>query len=176
MLFILAFIITCEALGQEPLHTNDILRQAYQQAAREKKNVFVIFHASWCGWCHKMDSAMNEPEMKPLFNKNYVITHLTIKESKDKKHLENPGAEELLARYRGNDQGIPYWLIFDKNGRLLADSQMRPEGAGPAAPGKNTGCPASEEEVAHFVKVLSVTSSLNVEELDAVKKRFLQNQ
>ena len=26
-----------------------VLKEAYQRAAKEKKNVFVIFYASWCG-------------------------------------------------------------------------------------------------------------------------------
>ncbi|HYE55563.1 MAG TPA: thioredoxin family protein [Chitinophagaceae bacterium] len=160
---------------ETPKHTNDILKEAYQQAAKEKKNVFVIFHASWCGWCHKMDTAMNDKLVKKFFDDNYVIRHLVVHEAKDKKHLENPGAMDLLAKYKGQDQGIPFWLIFDKNGRLLADSQMRPAGAGPSEPGKNTGCPASEEEVAHFIRVLETTSPLNAEQLAIVKARFLKN-
>jgi hypothetical protein len=175
-LFIAAGLLTGSLQAQEPArHANDILKEAYQQAAREKKNVFVIFHASWCGWCHKMDTAMNDKQVRKFFDDNYVITHLVVLESKDKKELENPGAMELLTKYKGQDQGIPYWLVFDRNGRLLADSQMRPEGAGPASPGKNTGCPASPEEVAHFIKVLETTSSLNAEQLAKVKTRFLKN-
>jgi thiol-disulfide isomerase/thioredoxin len=161
--------------AQEARHVNEILKEAYQQAAKEKKNVFVMFHASWCGWCHKMDSAMSDKAVKKFFDDNYVIRHLVVYESKDKKNLENPGALELLTKYKGNDQGIPYWLVFDRNGRLLGDSQVRPEGAGPATAGKNTGCPASPEEVAHFVRVLEMTSSLNAEQLATVKTRFLKN-
>jgi thiol-disulfide isomerase/thioredoxin len=156
-------------------NTDDILKEAYQRAAREKKNVFVMFHASWCGWCHKMDTAMNDRQLKKFFDDNYVITHLVVYESKDKTNLENPGALELLTKYKGNDQGIPYWMVFDKNGRLLGDSQMRPSGAGPSTAGKNTGCPASIEEVAHFIKVLETTSTLNPEQLATVKMRFLKN-
>src|SRR5690606_25443283 len=98
---------------------------------------FLMFHASWCGWCHRMDDAMNDSTCKNFFTDNYVICHLVVKEMGDKKKLENPGAEELLAKYHGDKAGIPFWLIFDKNGNLLADSQERPEGAGLDEAGKN---------------------------------------
>ena len=50
---------------------------------------------------------------------NYIITHLTVKENKENKHLENPGALALLDQLKGKKQGIPYWVIFDKKGKLL---------------------------------------------------------
>src|SRR5262245_46462193 len=55
-----------------------ILKEAYQRAAKEKKNVMIIFHASWCGWCHKMDTAMNDVACKKFFTDNYVVEHLTV--------------------------------------------------------------------------------------------------
>jgi thioredoxin-related protein len=176
LIFALFASLTSALHAQDaPRHTNDILKEAYQKAAREKKNVFVMFHASWCGWCHKMDTAMNDKSVKQFFDDNYVITHLVVYEPAEKKNLENPGAMELLKKYNGDNHGIPYWLVFDKNGRLLADSQMRPQGAGPSTKGTNTGCPASPEEVEHFIKVLETTTSLNAEQLSLVKNRFLKN-
>jgi len=101
---------------QEPLSADDILQGAMQQAAKEKKNVLIIFHASWCGWCHKMDSSMNDKSCKNFFDDNYVTRHLVVDETKDKKNLENPGAVELRTKYHGDDEGIPFWLVFDKDG------------------------------------------------------------
>ena len=68
-----------------------IIEKAIAEAAKSQKNVFVIFHASWCGWCHKMDNSMNDEKLKDFFTNNYVIVHLTVDESKDNKDLENPG-------------------------------------------------------------------------------------
>jgi thioredoxin-related protein len=147
---------------------DDVLKPAYAKAAAENKNVLVIFHASWCGWCRKMDSSLADKAVKPLMNKSYEIAHLTVYESPGKTNLENPGALELLTKHGGADQGLPYWFVFDKDGNLLADSKYQPN--------KNTGCPASEEEVAYFTSVLKKTSKLNEAEVDIIKKRFRKNE
>lgn len=159
-----------------PLSADQIMQEAMQKAASEKKNIIIIFHASWCGWCHKMDSSINDKSCSQFFNDNYVIRHLVVDESKDKKTLENPGAAELRKKYHGDGEGIPFWLIFDKNGDLLADSQIRPEGAGLDTRGDNVGCPAEEKEVEHFINVLKNTSHINATEEAAIQKRFRQNE
>jgi thiol-disulfide isomerase/thioredoxin len=173
LLVIFSLLLTKLVEAQTP-SADDILKGAYEQASKEKKNVFVIFHASWCGWCRKMDTAMNDKAVKKFFDDNYVIRHLVVYESKGKEKLENPGARDILIKYNGNDQGIPYWLIFDKDGKLLADSKMRPEGSG-LEQGDNSGCPASEPEVQHFVNVLKKTSSLDDAQLKIIYTRFREN-
>jgi thioredoxin-related protein len=156
------------------LSAETILKNAYARADKEKKNVIIIFHASWCGWCHKMDTAMNDKSVRKFFTDNYVIEHLVVDESKDKKDLENPGAADFRKKYGGDGQGIPFWLVFDKEGKLLADSKIKPGTTTPD--GDNTGCPASEKEVDYFVKVLKQTSKLTDAELDVVRKRFRKNE
>ncbi len=155
---------------------SEIMQEAIQTATKENKNVFIIFHASWCGWCHKMDSAINDKSCKDFFERNYVIRHLVVDEYGDKKGLENPGANELRAKYHGDNEGIPFWLIFDKNGNLLADSQVRPQGASLTTKGENMACPATEKEVADFIGVLKKTSHISEAEQIAVQKRFRQNE
>lgn len=158
----------------QPAPADVVLKEAYRQAAKEGKNVFVIFHASWCGWCHKMDTSMNDPSCQQFFNDNYIVRHLVVNESKDKQQLENPGAEGLKVKYNGEGQGIPFWLIFDKDGKLLADSKMRGVGDGPDK-GENAGCPATEKEVAFFVDILRKTSKLDQSQLDIIARRFRKN-
>ena len=173
-IFIAVGLWISSSRAQAPQSADDILDEAISIAGKEKKNVFIIFHASWCGWCHKMDTAMNDPAVRKFFNDNYVIRHLTVYESKSKKSLENPGAEDLLKRYKGDDEGIPYWMIFDREGQLLADSKIRKPGES-LDDGANTGCPAKENEVDHFVKVLKQTSRLKESDLATIKKRFRLN-
>lgn len=160
--------------NEVPKSTQDILASAQKVAAEQGKNVFLMWHASWCGWCHLMDSLMNRDDLKSYFTDNYVIEHLVVKESKDNKHLENPGAADLLAKYNGDKAGIPFWIVLDKNGKLLADSYMRPEGLGMDQPGTNTGCPAQKGEVDHFIKVLKTTSEISDEGLTKIAGVFLK--
>ena len=157
-----------------PLSADEILKEAYQVAAKENKNVFIMFHASWCGWCHKMDKSMNDESCKKFFDDNFVIRHLVVDESDNKKNFENPGAVELRKKYYGDGQGIPFWLVFDKDGKLLADSKMRAEGAGPEA-GENVGCPASVNEVEYFISMLKKTTRLNSAQLETISERFRKN-
>lgn len=151
-----------------------IVKEAIATAAKTNKNVFIIFHASWCVWCHKMDDSMNDEKLKSFFDKNYVVVHLTVDESKDKKYLENPGADELRKKYNGEQQGIPYWFILDANGKFLADSRLQRD-KDANAKAVSVGCPASDEEVGYFIKLLKKTSSLNDEQLTSIEKRFLKN-
>lgn len=179
-LFLLSLVAGASACGQSaaPNSTapaaDSVMNEAKIKAAKEHKNVFLMFHASWCTWCHKMDVSMNDPSCADYFRKNYVIVHLVVDEQKEKKHLENPGAAELKTKYHGDGQGIPFWLVFDKDGNLLGDSKMRSEGQGPDE-GQNTGCPAAEPEVAHFISVLKKSSTLTPEQEEKIRVRFRKN-
>ena len=176
LLFIFLVSAITISAQQAPESAEKIMTGAYAEAAKTNKNVFVMFHASWCGWCHKMDDSMNDPLVKKYFDDNFVIRHLVVKESKDKKNLENPGAEDMLIKYKGNEHGIPFWLIFDSKGQLLADSKERPEGASLNDEGKNVGCPAAKNEVEHFIKVLKKTTRLKENDLTVIEKRFRENE
>ncbi|HMV10145.1 MAG TPA: thioredoxin family protein [Cyclobacteriaceae bacterium] len=175
--FSVFLMISCSLVvfAQTPESADKVMSDAYALAKKENKKVFVMFHASWCGWCHKMDASMNDASVKKFFDDNFVIRHLVVMESEGKKNLENPGAADMMAKYHGDKSGIPYWLVFDTNGVLLADSKMRPEGGGPET-GDNIGCPATEKEVAYFAEILKKTTSLKAAELDLITKRFRQNE
>ena len=176
MLLLLVFSYAV-SLAQAPSASADaIMKEAYAAAKKENKKVFVIFHASWCGWCRKMDTSMSDASCKKFFDDNFIVRHMVVDESKDKKNLETPGGEEFKIKYRGEGMGLPFWLIFDNNGNLLADAKIRPAGANMDAEGKNTGCPANEEEVNYFIEVLKKTTPLKNEELEIVRKRFRKNE
>jgi thioredoxin-related protein len=166
LLLCLSVLVIQQATAQEKALS--IMDKAYNQAKEENKNVFLMFHASWCGWCKKMDANMQDESCKEFFDRNYVITHLVVKESEKNKHLENPGADDLLKEHKGEGSGIPFWLIFDTNGKLLEDSfnsEMQ-----------NLGCPATEDEVALFIRKLEKTSDLTDKELNVVKEKFLAKE
>lgn len=177
-LFLLVSFLLVSGINAQtsPPSADAVLKAACQQAAKEQKNVFIMFHASWCAWCHKMDTALYDPVCRKLFADNYIIDHLTVYESRGKEYLENPGALELLTKYKGNDIGTPYWMIFDKDGNLLGDSRIKGGIDFDGPPGDNIGCPAAEDEVNYFLVLLKRTSSLNADQLEVIRKRFMQNE
>jgi thiol-disulfide isomerase/thioredoxin len=173
ILFFSFFAINAQQIARS---ADDILADAYKEAAASNKNVMVLFHASWCGWCRKMDNSINDSSCKKFFDDNYVIVHLTVAESDENKPLENPGAVDIIRKYNAMDVGLPFWLILDKNGNLVADSRIRPKGATLDYPGDNMGCPSTDEEVNAFIKILKQTSKLTGKELKIIADRFKKNK
>lgn len=151
------------AKSQESAET--IIKEAQVTAKKEGKHIFVLFHASWCGWCKKMDNNMMSDKTKALFEGEYIIKHLTVQESKKNKNLENPGAQELLVKYKGENSGIPFWLIFDADGNLITDSLDNK--------GNNIGCPATPDEVKQFTAKLKSSSSLTDTDLKVIYNQFV---
>jgi thiol-disulfide isomerase/thioredoxin len=173
LLLVTVMLLTLSAYSQTgPEPAKDVLAKAFKQAGKEKKNVMLIFHASWCGWCKKMEASLKDSTCRDYFNRSYVITELTILESKDKAQLENPGAIDIFNENGGKGGGIPFFLIYDKKGNILADSRMK-ETDGKLA---NIGCPAAPEEVAAFVDILKKTSKISESEIAAVTERFKKNK
>ncbi len=97
-----------------------LLSAAEAQAGREHKNVFLIFHASWCPWCHRLDALLSAPTLKPFFDKNYVIIRIDGLEAPAQLGLENAGWKDMMATYGATGQGIPYWLFLGPKGNILA--------------------------------------------------------
>lgn len=161
---VLIFGFIVHGSAQTQPSASAVLEKAYAEAKAGNKKVFVMFHASWCSWCKKMDAKMASPELKKLFDSNYVIAHLTVQESPKNKNLENPGADVVLKNFGGENSGIPFFVILDPKGKLLEDSLD--------AAGQNLGCPATAEEVAEFKRILKNTSKLSDKELNLIAESF----
>lgn len=167
LLFATLLIMTFLGIAQNVPTTESILATAYKQAANENKNVLVLFTASWCGWCKKMDASISDATTKKYFDESYVTVHLTVQETPLNKSLENPGAAEFLKEFKGEEAGLPFFVILDKKGTLLGDSFVNNE---------NLGCPATPEEVVSFITLIKKTSSIDEIGLDAIAKRFKLNR
>jgi len=143
-----------------------VLNKALTEAKSKNKNVLLMFHASWCKWCHVMEKNMNLPETKPIFDKKFVTAYVDVQEMGEKKKLENPGGEVLMEKYKGKDAGLPFWLVLNPKGEVLADSFNDKK--------ENLGCPSTAEEVDIFVAKLKKSSKMNDKELQTVKQTFLK--
>ena len=169
---VVLLVSACFAGALSAQTADEMMKTACITAAKENKKVFVIFHASWCGWCHKMDKSMKDETCKKYFDDNFVILHFVVDEADDKKNLETPGAAAFRTRYDGDKQGLPLWYIFDKDGHKLADS-MKPE---PSGGKSNVGCPAQDDEVSYFIDILKSTTGLQENELQKIRERFSKNK
>jgi thioredoxin-related protein len=151
-----------------PPPTSYILSQAEQAGKADGKNVLVIFHASWCGWCKQLDKFMNDPAYKQVFEDNFETVKLTVLETEEHKMDENAGGLEEMDLLGGRDAGLPLFAILDPDGKVLATSIRPVEGKDK---GENTGFPAAPEEIDHFVSMMQKGApKLTPDELTAMKK------
>lgn len=137
------------AQTEKPLSADKVMADSYAKANESGKNVLLIFHASWCSWCKRLDKVMQNDEMKKIFEENFVITHLDVLENeKDKiENFENPGGKELMNKLGGAKSGIPFFAYITAKGETLATSNVMPKNG-------NIGYPGTLEEINEFMKLL----------------------
>jgi thioredoxin-related protein len=114
---------------------------ALKTAKAEEKNVLLTFGAAWCGWCHRFEDYLLEPEAKALLEKAYVLTKIDTSRM--------AGAEDLLNKYKEEGGGIPWFAILDANGEKLITS---------SAPWGNIGYPLEPEGAAYFAEIIEETA------------------
>jgi hypothetical protein len=138
-------------------------------AAEQKKTVLVIFHASWCGWCKKLEAALTSPGVAPILATHFVTIHLDVMENGDNKRLENPGGDDYLAKWGGAKSGLPFYAFLDEKGKKIADSNALPNG-------QNIGYPGTPEEIDAFLGLLTKTAPrLTVEERERIGTYLRKN-
>lgn len=131
-----------------PPSTESVLDRASKEGKPDGRNTLVVFHASWCGWCRKLESILAAPRVKEIVERHFVLVELTVLERGEKQALENPGAETLLESLAGGEAGLPFTAVLDRKTRKpIATSNL-------AGPGTNVGFPAKRDEVDHFVAML----------------------
>lgn len=139
----------------KPAPAAQLLASAQKRAAKEHKTVLVIFHASWCGLCKRLENVIGMPQYKNLFTDNYVVVPLDVSEHGGKKALENPGADKAMADLGGARFGLPFYAVLSANGKQLASSNALPGANGTM---ENIGYPIAPQEIAAFDGLLKKTA------------------
>jgi thiol-disulfide isomerase/thioredoxin len=133
------------------------MASAEQKAATEQKAIFVHFGASWCGWCRRLDAFLDQPDIKPVFDKYFVPVKLVVTENDQNKALENAGADKYLKKFgsSGGD-GIPYSAFLDAKGQMIINSKLK---------GENIGYPGSPADIDYFL-VMMKKAAPNMQDKD----------
>jgi thioredoxin-related protein len=166
-LFTLAILfITLPLLGQtaQPDSAQTILNTAVSNAQITHKTVLLVFHATWCGWCRRLETALNDTSVKPIIDENYIVAMVDVMEhgSKIQTH-ENPGGDHLLSEFGGTVAGLPFIAFLNGKGKMIANSNVMPNNV-------NIGYPGSEEEIAAFMKLLRRTAPhMNRKQYDVIE-------
>jgi thioredoxin-related protein len=169
--FFLSLCVSCSAVSQlaKPDSAQAIIDKAIYQAAASHKAVLVMFHASWCSWCKRLDTAFMSMELQAIINEHFVLTHIDVMERKEKVALlENPGGGTLLKTWGGENSGIPFLVFVDTTGKKLADSNVLDH--------QNIGYPGSKEEIAAFISLLKNNAPrMTPAQLAQIAKYFVQH-
>lgn len=172
LIVILCVFIAGSVIAQteKPQPTIKIMAESLVKAKETGKNVFLIFHATWCSWCKRLDKVMSMEEVKTIFEENFVLTHLDVKESGEKiEQFENPGGNEFMKELGGEKSGIPFYAFIDKDGKMLANSNVMEKDG-------NIGYPGSEDEIAAFMKIIKIGApKMTDEHFNAIKDHFKKN-
>lgn len=128
-------------------------------AQKESKNVLLIYHASWCGWCKRLDKVLQQKDVAQVMGKYFVTAHLTVLETSANKKLENLGSFEMMKKHGGETAGLPFLAILDAKGKMIVNSMMKV-----ADKEVNMGCPYEQVEIENFLAMLRKTAPKITEE------------
>ena len=169
-LFILSIVLLSFPLHGQPAKPDsaqNIIKSSVTKAHSSKKNVLLIFHATWCKWCKRLETALNDPEINSVINKHYIVTMLDVKERGDKiQTYENPGGQKLLSGFKGDSAGLPFVVFLNGDGNMIANSNVMPQE-------QNIGYPGSPEEITAFIELLKRTAAHITNKQCTVIKQYL---
>jgi thioredoxin-related protein len=136
-----------------------VLEAALARAAKDDKRVFLHFGAPWRGWCHRLEDFLARPDITAVLGPDFVDAKIDVDRMDHGK--------EVMATYRkGEDGGIPWFVILDGKGKALATSD---------GPKGNVGYPAQPHEIEHFLAMLKQTArKMGPGQLDQIEAALRQ--
>ena len=103
------------------------------------KFIYIDICASWCAPCRKLFPLSHK--LQAYFKEDIVFIYLSIDDNcklwinvvnnenfdKNNCYLISEKSNFITEHRIINDRGIPYYLIFDRRGKLIVDNAMRPD-------------------------------------------------
>jgi ketosteroid isomerase-like protein len=100
-----------EANAQEEIN------ETVARASKDHKRIILMFGGNWCYDCHVLDNAFHQPDVAPLFEKNFYLVHVDI-------GTDGKKNRDVAAKYDTVlDKGVPALAILDSDGKVLMGQQ-----------------------------------------------------
>jgi len=107
---------TSKAIYAPGVDAHAEIKQAVARAAKERKNVLIVFGANWCYDCHVLDLAFHRPDLSGVLQRNYEVVHVDVG--------EGDRNQDIMQQYNvPMKKGIPALAVLDGKGKLLYSQQ-----------------------------------------------------
>lgn len=145
--------------------TADVLFQhAKAEAQQEHKGILLVFSASWCAPCKLFERFLEDPQMKLITEKAFVIQRIDVGEhGGDPVHTDTPGGVKLRATFGAvKEPGFPFLVMTGENGNPIVNSYRNGNTA------SNVGYPALPEEIDWYIEMLKrAAPTLSIADIQA---------
>lgn len=136
-----------------PVPARDEFQRQVALAAGEGKNLFLLFFASWCGYCRLFDMMLSHPQAAAIMNREFKVFHMRAMErSQAWKARQIAGADDMYRRFATPTSGLPFYVVFDGAGEPIVSS-LAPDS------GVNIGFPVAKHDLDRFEKIIQLGAS-----------------
>lgn len=145
-----AVAFAAPASAASPPKANSLFAHARSEARSEHKHILLVFSASWCGPCKLYERFLEDPQMRAITEKAFVVQRIVVDErTDDHQHPDTPGGAELRSDLGGvGEPGLPFLAMTDENGSVLVNSYRDGDTS------SNIGYPASPAEINWYIEML----------------------
>lgn len=131
-----------------PAPATEEWRRQISLAQGEGKRLFMLFYASWCGYCRLFDNLLADPQASAIINREFKVFHMrALERTEALKARQIAGADEMYRRFATPSSGLPFYVVFDDAGEPVVTS-IAPDS------GENIGFPVAKHDLDQFEKIM----------------------